>query len=72
MKKGRIYIVSFWNSQDIFDGIHTIAVKVKKKNEMESYNDEYSTRPCTVHGSFKNLLKGRPFIIGYRMRGKRK
>ncbi len=70
MKKGNVYIISFWNSQHIFDGIHTIAVKVKNRNEMKSYNDQYSDYAKSVYGTFKKLLEGRPFIIGYRIRGK--
>lgn len=73
MKKGKIYVISFWNSRNIFDGIHTIAIKVKKKNKMLSYNDHrYLDAPELIPGTFKRLLKGRPFIIGYKMGGKRK
>lgn len=72
MRKGRVYIVSFWNSRDAFAGIHTIAVQVKNKNKMKTYNDKRIDTPRTVHGRFHKLLKGRPFIIGYRMRGRRK
>ncbi len=72
MKKGSVYIVSFWNSGDIYNGVHTIAVKVKKKNQIETYNKDYSDKPGIVKGKFKKLLKGNPFIIGYKLRGKQK
>lgn len=69
-EKRKVYIVSFWNSQNVFKGIHTIAVKIKNKDKMISYNEQYSGTP-KVNGTFEDLLKGRPFIISYRMRGKR-
>lgn len=50
------------------DGIHTIAVKVKGKNKIKSFNDEYLDMPKTVNGKFKNLLEKRPFIIGYQLK----
>lgn len=72
MKKGGVFIVSFWNSKNILKGIHTIAIKVKSKNRIKSYNDVYSDSSKTVKGTFKKLLKNRPFIIGYKMKGRRK
>ena len=70
MKKNSVYIVSFWNSSDIYDELHTIAVKVKKNNRIETYNKKYSKKPGIVKGKLKKLLKGNPFIIGYKLRGK--
>ena len=64
MKKGGVFIVSFWNSKNILKRIHTIAIKVKSKNRIKSYNDVYSDSSKTVKGTFKKLLKNRPFIIG--------
>ena len=72
MQKDKIYIISFWNRRSIFDGIHTIAVKVIKRNKIQCYNDIYSDKPTIVSGTFKKLLKGRPFIIGYKMKGRHK
>ena len=72
MQKDKIYIISFWNRRSIFDGIHTIAVKVIKRNNIQCYNDIYSDKPTIVSGTFKKLLKGRPFIIGYKMKGRHK
>ena len=48
------------------------SVKVKKKNQIETYNKDYSDKPGIVKGKFKKLLKGNPFIIGYKLRGKQK
>ena len=53
MKKGGVYIASFWNSIDVFDGIHTIAVKVRGKNKIQSYNDDH----LYVNGKFKDLFR---------------
>ena len=61
---GGVFIVSFWNSKNILKRIHTIAIKVKSKNRIKSYNDVYSDSSKTVKGTFKKLLKNRPFIIG--------
>lgn len=72
MTRGNIYIISFWNSQNLLDGIHTITVKVLSGNKMQTYNDEYASVPMIVSGTFKDLLKGRPFICAYKMKGRRK
>ena len=39
---------------------------------MQTYNDEYASVPMIVSGTFKDLLKGRPFICAYKMKGRRK
>lgn len=68
MTRGNIYIISFWNSQNLLDGIHTITVMVLSGNKMQTYNDEYASAPMIVSGTFKDLLKGRPFICAYKMK----
>lgn len=78
MKKKNTYIVSFWNSTSIFDGFHTIAVKPIQKTKMYTLNDR-PRKETRIYKSkkklkpriltFKGLLKERPFIIGYRLRG---
>lgn len=70
MKKRNVYVVSFWNSKNIYDQLHTISVKVKKRNKVTTYNDPQNDK-CKLL-SFKGLLKGRPYILGYKVKGKKK
>ena len=53
-------------------GIHTIAVNVKKKDKIEAYNDSVQQMYTPVyHYSRKGLLRNRKFIIAYKIKGKR-
>lgn len=38
--KADAYILSYWNTNDVLDGIHTIAINKNKKDEYVFYNDD--------------------------------
>lgn len=67
-KKNKVYIISFWNRGGLFNGVHTIAVKVQDKKNILAYNDGALGAPLHKRvSSFDELLKEREFIIGYQI-----
>lgn len=61
MKRGTMYIVSYWNEGGASKGVHTVAVRVIGKNGLSVYNGNNAN-------SFCNLLSKRGFIIGYKVK----
>lgn len=60
--KDGVYIISFWNSNPPFHGIHTVAMQIKD-SQFFTYN-LYSNTPSPMNIS-PSVFAGKRFIIGY-------
>lgn len=68
-KNGRIFIVSFWCSDSVFDGLHTIAVMINNCGRCVTFNRFGNDVAIREYNSFDEILtngskKGK-FICGY-------
>lgn len=68
-KRGNRYIISNWNTNSLFGKLHTYMMKVMPGKKINSYN-EYDLDKVNEHPEgFKKMLEGKPFIIGYKVKG---
>lgn len=63
--KDGVYIISFWNTNPPFHGIHTVAMQVKN-GQFFTYN-LYSNTPSPMNIS-PSVFAGKRFIIGYSLK----
>lgn len=57
LPKADAYIVSFWNSDDAMDMLHTIAMRKTKNGEYELFNyDTWTEKSKVVSNISKELL----------------
>jgi len=59
LPKADAYIVSFWNSDDVYDMLHTVAIRKIKKGEYElfNYQSNISTYSKTTSNFVNELLE---------------
>lgn len=62
--KDGVYIISFWNTNPPFHGIHTVAMQVKNGKTLTYNLYSNTTSPLNIHPS---IFAGNRFIIGYKI-----
>ncbi len=61
-----VYIVSFWNSESITDGLHTVCFYTKDGgNKIYIYNKSNSCTDIKEESSFSSYVDSDRFIVGY-------
>lgn len=66
-KKSGKFIVGYWNSKTIFDGIHTVCVKKNSNsNYVTVYNYKGGITTVTVDSFIERISKKGSFIISYK------
>jgi len=63
LKRGCVYIISFWNTKRTRDGAHTIAVRCEWNGSLTAYNN--GRLVPTTSKSFEEIIGGGSFIAGY-------
>lgn len=63
-KKGKIAIISFWNSNYFWDGIHTIAI-FYSGGKWKAYNYNSKDETTRSFNKLSDILKNKVFIRGY-------
>ncbi len=63
--QNNVYIVSFWNSQAIKDGLHTVAFYVDDKGRLNIYNLNADATKIVLKNNLSQFVKKENFIIGY-------
>ena len=59
-----VYIVSFWNSDSIFDGLHTVAFYTEN-GAINIYNYYNNNTSAITKSSFASFVESDKFIVGY-------
>ena len=63
-----VFIVSFWNSSSIFDGLHTVAFYTSSAdNNIRIYNFYNNSTTLTQKTSFESFVDSDKFIVGYQV-----
>ncbi len=64
-KSNRVFIMSFWNSDSIFKGLHTVAVQADENGTYSAYNLNSLDTKVSTNKSLEEILENREFICGY-------
>ena len=55
------YLLSFWNTDDVMDGLHTVSVKKEKDNTYTFYNDDARDEDVSSAISISSRIKSKDY-----------
>ena len=54
--KADTYILSFWNSDDVKDALHTVSVRPTRNGKYEVFNDDYKYKKSKTEDSLGQYI----------------